>query len=223
MATTTSLRLKCHQCWAFDNFSSEKYLHEKNWKRFREMSPTKTFNFLPVCTHILFVWHSQTELRYEKVVRTTCMFVNKLGKIGQGSVRVGIEGHFWEPVSSDRLMTREMRGIVRQALGLKAWWPAKCVLWEVDRTLVHEIWWRKIEKIKGDRRATMRYVVFFFLREYTSPRTSSTVVWVLVVGVCEVRTLAGMPGLLIVLDLDTACACQWERRWRLKKRLNLKG
>ena len=45
-----------------------------------------------------------------------------------------------------------------------------------------------------------------FLREYISPRTSSTVVRVQVVGVCEVRTLAGMPGLVIVLD--PACACR---------------
>ena len=46
----------------------------------------------------------------------------------------------------------------------------------------------------------------FFLREHISPRTSSTVVRVQVVGVCEVHTLAGMLGLVIVLD--PACACQ---------------
>ena len=40
----------------------------------------------------------------------------------------------------------------------------------------------------------------FFVREHISPRTSSTVVRDQVVGVCEVRTLAGMPGLVIVLD-----------------------
>ena len=33
-----------------------------------------------------------------------------------------------------------------------------------------------------------------FLREHSSPNTSSIVVRVQVVGVCEVRTLAGMPG-----------------------------
>ena len=46
----------------------------------------------------------------------------------------------------------------------------------------------------------------FFLGGYISPRTGSTVVRVQVVGVCEVRTLAGMPGLVIVLD--PACACR---------------
>ena len=55
----------------------------------------------------------------------------------------------------------------------------------------------------------------FLLREHISPRTSSTLVRVQVVGVCEVHTLAGMPGLVIVLD--PACACQWERRRTVKK------
>ena len=50
----------------------------------------------------------------------------------------------------------------------------------------------------------------FFLREHIhtiSPRTNSTVVRVQVVaiGVYEVRTFAGMPGLVIALD--PACAC----------------
>ena len=49
-------------------------------------------------------------------------------------------------------------------------------------------------------------MVRFSLGEHISPRTSSTVVGVQVVGVCEVRTLAGMPGLAVVLD--TACAWQ---------------
>ena len=43
-------------------------------------------------------------------------------------------------------------------------------------------------------------MVRFFLREHISPRKRSTVVRVQVVGVCEVHTLAGMPGLVIVLD-----------------------
>ena len=45
-----------------------------------------------------------------------------------------------------------------------------------------------------------------FLREHISPRTSSTVVLLQVAGVCEIRTLAGNLGLVIVLD--PACACQ---------------
>ena len=46
-----------------------------------------------------------------------------------------------------------------------------------------------------------------FLREHISPRTISTVVHVRVqvVGVCEVHTLAGMPGLVIVLEPAWAC------------------
>ena len=42
------------------------------------------------------------------------------------------------------------------------------------------------KKIKNERRCGT-----FFLREHISPRTSSTVVPVQVVGVCEVHTLAG--------------------------------
>ena len=68
---------------------------------------------------------------------------------------------------------------------------------------------------KDQRRLTSNVVVRFFLREYISPRTSSTAVRVQVVGVCEVRTLAGMPGLVIVLD--PACACRRERRRTLTK------
>ena len=68
---------------------------------------------------------------------------------------------------------------------------------------------KKSKAIDEQRRGTV------FLREYISPRTSSTVVRVQVVGVCEVRTLAGMPGLVIVLD--PACACRWERRRTFKK------
>ena len=80
-------------------------------------------------------------------------------------------------------------GIARHcwaSLGLQLL-AAKCV-WlevvsepEIDWTLVHEIWWRKIEKIKGDRRATLWNG--FFLREHSKPRTSSTVVRVQVVQV----------------------------------------
>ena len=105
-----------------------------------------------------------------------------------------------------------MQGIVLQASNYKSWWPAKCLMWEVvseiDWTLVQEIWWIKMEKIKGDRRATSQYGIF--LRKHSSPRTSSTVVRVQVEGVDELRTLEGMPGLVIVLN--TVCACQWERR-----------
>ena len=59
---------------------------------------------------------------------------------------------------------------------------------------------------KNQKRLTSNVVVrFFFLREHISPRTSSAVVLVQFVGVCEVRTLAGMPGLVIVLDPAFAC------------------
>ena len=181
----------------------------------------------------------------------------------------------------DKFSTREMQGIVGQASAFVA------VISKIDWTLLHEIWWRKMEKIKNDWRATLWYGFFawtccvppphtthlnfvlsyfiinvhiqlsynaflftharsstsdwhrhqrsqldslslhrlpafllvatshllssllnkFFLRwslfhhvGAISPRTSSTVVRVQVVGVCEVHTLAGMPGLVIVLD-----------------------
>ena len=110
-----------------------------------------------------------------------------------------------------------MQGIVGQASDFKSWWPAKCVLWKFDWTLVQAIWWRKIKKIKGDRRAALQYGI---LREHSSPRTGSIVIQVQLEGLCEVYTLAGMPGLVIVLD--TACACRWERRGTFKKRINLK-
>ena len=58
---------------------------------------------------------------------------------------------------------------------------------------------------KNQRRSTTNVVVRFFC-VHISPRTSSTVVRVQVVGVSKVRTLAGMPGLVIALD--TAGACQ---------------
>ena len=48
---------------------------------------------------------------------------------------------------------------------------AKCVLWKVvsefDWTLVQEIWWGKTEKIKGDRRATLRYGIFVWTKQPT--------------------------------------------------------
>ena len=65
------------------------------------------------------------------------------------------------------------------------------------------------------RRATLWYVFFCMntsaharvrLSYEFDCRTYSTVVRVQVGGVCEVRTLAGVPGLVIVLD--PACACQ---------------
>ena len=104
--------------------------------------------------------------------------------------------------------TRKMQGIVGQASDFME------VVSKIDWTLLHEIWWRKIEKSKGDWRATLWYV--FFWHQHISPRTSSTVVRVQVGGVCEVRTLAGVPGLVIVLD--PACACQWERRRNVEER-----
>ena len=72
------------------------------------------------------------------------------------------------------IITRDMQGIVGQASDFME------VVSKIDWTLLHEIWWRKIEKIKGDWRATLWYV--FFLHEHISPRTSSTVVRVQVGG-----------------------------------------
>ena len=64
---------------------------------------------------------------------------------------------------------------------------------------------------KNQRRSTTSVVVRFFActSAHAVPQStvdSSTVVRVQVVGVSKVRTLAGMPGLVIALD--TACACQ---------------
>ena len=50
--------------------------------------------------------------------------------------------------------TREMQGIVGQASDFVE------VVSNIDWTLLHEIWWRKIEEIKGDWRATLWYVFF---------------------------------------------------------------
>ena len=51
-------------------------------------------------------------------------------------------------------LTREMQGIVGQASDFVE------VVSKIDWTLLHEIWWRKIEKIKGDWRATLWYGFF---------------------------------------------------------------
>ena len=70
---------------------------------------------------------------------------------------------------------------------------------------------------KNQRRLTSNVVVRFFCMSTSAHarvrhlyefdcRTSSIVVRVQVGDVCEVRTLAGVPGLAIVLD--PACACQ---------------
>ena len=50
-----------------------------------------------------------------------------------------------------------MQGIVGQASDFVE------VVSKIDWTLLHEIWWRKIEKIKGDWRATLWYSGFHFL------------------------------------------------------------
>ena len=60
---------------------------------------------------------------------------------------------------------------------------------------------RKSKAIDEQRYGTI------ILREHSSPRTCLTVVRVQVVGVCEIRTLADMPGLVIVLDNTACCWC----------------
>ena len=62
-----------------------------------------------------------------------------------------------------------MQGIVGQASDFVE------VVSKIDWTLLHKIWLRKIEKIKGDWRATLTLWYVFF-HEHISPRTSSTVV-----------------------------------------------
>ena len=87
--------------------------------------------------------------------------------------------------------TREMQGIVGQASDF-CWVCLKDRLNSPARDLM--------KKDRKKSKTSNVVVRSFFLREHISPRTSSTVVRVQVVGVCEVRTLAGMPGLVIVLD-----------------------
>ena len=92
-----------------------------------------------------------------------------------------------------------------------------CLIFFFDQ-LIWRAWclMKKDRESKGGRRAMLRYGI---LREHNSPRTTSTVERVRIVRVWEVRTLAGMSGLVIVLD--RACTCQWKRRWTLKRRFNL--
>ena len=102
----------------------------------------------------------------------------------------------------------------------------KCkALWGKPRTSLrlsqrsNELSCTRFDEERSKKSKTTNVVVrSFFLREDISPRTSSTVVRVQVVGVCEVHTLAGKlkPGLVVVLD--PTCACQCERRRTLKKR-----
>ena len=106
--------------------------------------------------------------------------------------------------------------LVRLILGkCKALWGKPRTSWrlsELSCTRFDEERSKKSKAIDEQRCATF---FFFFAWTHISPRTSSTVVRVQVGGVCELRTLAGVPGLVIVLD--PACACQWERRRTLKK------
>ena len=134
---------------------------------------------------------------------------------GGGGIREADYVDLHKPVRKKELFTREMQGIVGQAsdFELRGQRSAFCERSSQRWTLVQEIWWRKIEKIKGDRRPTLWYGFFCV---HISPRTSSTVVRVQVVGVSKVRTLAGMPGLVIALD--TAGACQWERGWNVEEK-----
>ena len=64
-----------------------------------------------------------------------------------------------------------------------------------------------------DKRSRENVIV---LREHSSPRTSSTVACRTTSGCMCLWALAGMPGLIIVLN--KACACQWERRWTFYRR-----
>ena len=118
-----------------------------------------------------------------------------------------------------QLYTREMQGIVGQASNfeLRGQLSAFCARERLSQSST-ELSCRRFdeERSKKSKRSTTNVVVRFFC-VHISPRTSSTVVRVQVVGVSKVRTVAGMPGLVIALD--TACACQWERGWTLKKRL----
>ena len=66
--------------------------------------------------------------------------------------------------------TREMQGIVGQASDFVE------VVSKIDWTLLHEIWWREMEKIKGDWRATLWYGFFAWIHQPTHEfdcRTSS--------------------------------------------------
>ena len=104
--------------------------------------------------------------------------------------------------------TREMQGIVGQASNfeLRGQLSAFCARERLSQSST-ELSCRRFdeERSKKSKRSTTNVVVRFFC-VHISPRTSSTVVRVQVVGVSKVRTVAGMPGLVIALD--TACACQ---------------
>ena len=74
--------------------------------------------------------------------------------------------------------------------------------------------WKKSKAIDEQRCGT----VFFFAWTHQPTHEFRLLYEFQVVAVCEVHTLAGMPGLVIVLD--PACACQWERRRTVKKGWN---
>ena len=98
----------------------------------------------------------------------------------------------------------------------KLWiWPSKCILerfshwfifWSTEMACMMFDEKRSRVRGKGDRRTMLRYGLFL---ENSCPRTRPSLQF----SVCEVRTLAGMSGLVIVLD--GTCACQWKRRWTL--------
>ena len=92
----------------------------------------------------------------------------------------------------------------------------KCkALWGKPRTLLR-LSQRSTElsRTRFDEERSKKLWYGSFVREHISPRMSSTVVRVQVVGVCEVRTLAGMPGLVIVLDPAWLANKKEGERWR---------
>ena len=89
----------------------------------------------------------------------------------------------------------------------KALWGKPRTLWRLSQRSTELSCTRfDEERSKKSKAIDEQHCGTFFWHEHISPRTSSTVVRVQVGGVCEVRTLAGVPGLVIVLD--PACACQ---------------
>ena len=119
------------------------------------------------------------------------------------------DGRFCVQLCNNNSNTREMQGIVGQASNfeLRGQLSAFCARERLSHSLT-ELSCRRFdeERSKKSKAIDDQRCGTVFCVHIISPRTSSTVVRVQVVGVSKVRTLAGMPGLVIALD--TACACQ---------------
>ena len=103
--------------------------------------------------------------------------------------------------------TREMQGIVGLASELVAFWR---LLFEFVSVIVMN-WLAGFPSQRATKTSNVRVTVFCV----STAAHARSQIRVHAVGVCAVRTLAGMSGFVIVLDMRGAC--EQKKRWALKR------